>query len=71
MRNCNQIPIDRANLASAIESLAYTGQMVIDKKLTVGISPEGSRRRKPSIGPEQEFTFKKGSIINLFGAFYS
>jgi 1-acyl-sn-glycerol-3-phosphate acyltransferase len=54
------IPIDRGNLQSAIESLNQTASLVIEEDRSIGISPEGTRRRSPSIGPDQLLPFKKG-----------
>ena len=55
------IPIRRGNLAQAITALEVAENSV-RRGVTVGISPEGTRRRRPSVpDPEQNLlTFKKG-----------
>jgi len=60
MKIIGQIPIDRDNLASAIESLKETGEMIREEQKNVGIAPEGTRRRSESTGPDQLQPFKKG-----------
>lgn len=55
------IPIDRKNLKSAIESLNQAAEQISREKITTSISPEGTRRRKKSIGnSDQLLPFKKG-----------
>lgn len=55
------IPIDRKNLKSAIESLKKAADQINVEKKKICISPEGTRRRKKSIGSvEQLLPFKKG-----------
>eukprot|EP00743_Colponemidia_sp_Colp-15_P002857 GILK01003091.1.p1 GENE.GILK01003091.1~~GILK01003091.1.p1 ORF type:complete len:339 (-),score=50.74 GILK01003091.1:232-1173(-) len=53
------IPIDRSNLEKAKRSLADAAVKIQGGK-SVAISPEGTRRRDPSIGPDQLLPFKKG-----------
>lgn len=60
MKTIGQIPIDRANLTSAIETLNTTAHVATSESKTVSISPEGQRRRSNSIGPDQLLPFKKG-----------
>jgi len=60
LRTIGQIPIDRANLTSAIETLNTTAHVATSENKTVAISPEGMRRRSNSIGPDQLLPFKKG-----------
>lgn len=55
------IPIKRTNLKSAIKSLELAADQVKEERKTIAISPEGTRRRKKSIGSvEQLLQFKKG-----------
>lgn len=55
------IPIDRGNLKNAIESLKKAEKQIEVEKKKISISPEGTRRRKKSIGSvEQLLPFKKG-----------
>eukprot|EP01017_Pseudomicrothorax_dubius_P040970 TRINITY_DN6503_c0_g1_i1.p1 TRINITY_DN6503_c0_g1~~TRINITY_DN6503_c0_g1_i1.p1 ORF type:complete len:294 (-),score=57.60 TRINITY_DN6503_c0_g1_i1:877-1758(-) len=61
MRNYGHVPIARSNLKSAIESLQRAGELVNHEKLSVAISPEGTRRRSNSLGSAEQFAeFKKG-----------
>jgi len=60
MRLIGQIPIDRANLHAAIETLNTTANIAITEHKTVAIAAEGTRRRSPSTGPDQLLPFKKG-----------
>lgn len=64
MKTIGQIPIDRANLTSAIETLNTTAHVATSESRTVAIAPEGTRRRSNSVGPDQLLAFKKGK--NLF-----
>jgi 1-acyl-sn-glycerol-3-phosphate acyltransferase len=60
MKTIGQIPIDRANLTSAIETLNTTAHVATSESRTVAIAPEGTRRRSNSVGPDQLLPFKKG-----------
>jgi len=60
LRLIGQIPIDRANLHAAIETLNTTASIAITEHKTVAIAAEGTRRRSPSTGPDQLLPFKKG-----------
>eukprot|EP00744_Colponema_vietnamica_P007775 GILI01011146.1.p1 GENE.GILI01011146.1~~GILI01011146.1.p1 ORF type:complete len:350 (-),score=99.97 GILI01011146.1:273-1208(-) len=53
------IPINRGRLEDAKKSLSYAGEQIRGGK-SVAISPEGTRRRNPSGGPEAMLPFKKG-----------
>jgi len=66
MKTLGQIPIDRANLTSAIETLNTTAHIATSESKTVSISPEGQRRRSNSTGPDQLLPFKKGKIKVAF-----
>lgn len=62
IKQIGSIPIDRENLTSAISSLNYAAEEIREKKKNISISPEGTRRRKPSIEEPRITTFKKGKI---------
>lgn len=65
MKSIGQIPIDRENLNSAISTLNTTANAAISEHKTIAIAPEGTRRRSPSIGPEQLLPFKKGNYTGF------
>lgn len=55
------IPIDRGNLQKAIKSLEKAATQIKEEKKTIAVSPEGTRRRKKSVGNiDQLLPFKKG-----------
>eukprot|EP00746_Dinoflagellata_sp_MGD_P007105 gnl/MRDRNA2_/MRDRNA2_114032_c0_seq1.p1 gnl/MRDRNA2_/MRDRNA2_114032_c0~~gnl/MRDRNA2_/MRDRNA2_114032_c0_seq1.p1 ORF type:complete len:302 (-),score=38.91 gnl/MRDRNA2_/MRDRNA2_114032_c0_seq1:124-1029(-) len=54
------VPIDRSNLKDAIATLDKAARKAQDGRGSVALAPEGTRRRSPSIGPDQILPFKKG-----------
>mmetsp|Transcript_1096 Transcript_1096/g.976 ORF Transcript_1096/g.976 Transcript_1096/m.976 type:complete len:187 (-) Transcript_1096:869-1429(-) len=52
MKLVGHIPIDRANLKSAIHTLKDTASVAVSEKKTISIAPEGTRRRTLSTGPD-------------------
>lgn len=58
---CGNISIKRTDNAQAINALKDAALTCKNEKRTVGIFPEGTRRRRPSIGnASQLLPFKKG-----------
>ena len=53
------VPIDRVKLGEAIAVLKSAGQSVL-RGVLLGVSPEGTRRRSPSVGFDSLLPFKKG-----------
>ena len=58
------IPIDRSSLADAIHSLNDAGEL-LKSGVAIAISPEGTRRRTPSVGSDHLLPFKKGPFHML------
>lgn len=54
------IPIQRENLTEAKKSLNIAAELAVEQDRSIGIAPEGTRRRSASIGPGHLLPLKKG-----------
>lgn len=60
---CGNIPIERAQREQSVNALKNAAMQCKRDKKTVGIFPEGTRRRRPSTGDaSQLLPFKKGGF---------
>jgi len=65
LKICNHIPIDRNNRQKAIKSIEKVSVKLVKKKISIIVSPEGTRSHTGEIAPFKKGAFRLAQSHNL------